>query len=439
MRRPTLALALWLALAPVAGPIAQAAAPAAGTAARGEHRDYIAEVRANFTPENRAYSSARTRLAFVEPFYEIAVVLLVLFTGIAARIRDLAHRVSPRRYVRALVYVAVYGAAAFVLTLPLDFYEGFVLEHRYGLSNQSAGAWLGDEIKLVLFQTFFLGVVPVVAWILRAIEHQPRRWWIRLTIFAAPFAAASYLVTPLVIEPAFNKFTPLSNLELRDKILALGARAGIPARKVLEANRSAQTNKINAYVSGFGPSQRIVLWDTTLKSMSEDEILFVMGHEMGHYKLHHIWKGIAWIVLFSGVTFYLVAMLAPPLARRFGPRWGFDALHDLAAVPLLLGLVTLVLFVLSPAINAVERGIEHDADVYAVEITRDNDAGARSFLKLGAQNRSNPEPSPIVKLFLFDHPPLIERIRFALEYRPWEQGRPNRLFHGAPAAAGKSP
>ena len=408
-----------------AGDTANVASPAAGSAPA---RDYVAEVRANFTPENRAYSRRRWIYAFVDSFYGLAVCLLVLSTGASARIRDLAHRVSGRRYVRALAYVALYSLLGFALGFPLSYAEDFSLEHRYQLSNQSFGGWFGDQAKALLIQVIFLGVIPITMLAYRQIEKSPRRWWLWFSCLSLPFITAAVLIQPLVIEPAFNKFSPLKDQHLRASILAEAARAGIPARRVDQVDRSTQTNKYNAYVSGFGPSQHVVIWDTTLKGMDEREILFVTGHEIGHYVLHHIWKGIGFISALSFLLFWLTWRVAAPLARRYGPRWGFTELHDLASMPLLIAVLTVVVLVLTPIFNWHSREIEHQADVFAVEITRDNDAGARSFIKLGTQNRSNPEPPGWAKWVLYDHPPLIERVQFAISYRPWEHGQPNRFF-----------
>jgi Zn-dependent protease with chaperone function len=242
-------------------------------------------------------------------------------------------------------------------------------------------------------------------------------------------ATASVLLQPLVFDPLFNKFTPLHDASLRSDILALAARAGIPARNVYEVDMSTKTKKVNAYMTGFGSSQRIVLWDTTLQQMSRDEILFVMGHEMGHYVLHHIWKGLAWVAVGSFAVFWLTAWFARVLLARFGGRWNVHSAGDLAAIPLLFAVLMAVNYVGEPIANAISRGVEHEADVFAIELTHDNDAGARSFLKLAAGNRSDPEPAGWVKWLLFTHPPLGERIRFALDYKPWEKGEPNRAYH----------
>jgi Zn-dependent protease with chaperone function len=393
-------------------------------------RDYIAEVRANFTPENRGYATRRVTLALIEPLYGALAALLLLFSGLSARIRDVAYRVGKARYLRVLVYLTLYSLVAWAITFPFSWLQGFALEHQYHLSNQNFGQWFVDELKGLGLSVIFLGIVPIAALSYWGIAKSPRRWWLWLAIGSFPVTVMAILIQPLVIDPAFNKFTPLHDKQLESKILALAEKAGIPGRKVFEVNKSAQTKKLNAYVSGFGASQRIVLWDTTLKDMKEDEILFVMGHEMGHYVLHHIWKGILMTVVLSALFFYLSYVFTGWALARFGARWGFTELSDVASMPLIVGTIGLISFVAQPMTNSFTRAIEHEADQFGLEVTQMNDAGARAFIKLGAGNKSNPEPNPIIKAFVYTHPPLIERIRYALDYHPWTEGKPNAKFHG---------
>jgi STE24 endopeptidase len=428
--------ALLLVLAAIA--LGAPAAPAAATApdslgvptVRPVARDYLAEARAAFTPENRAYQRQRVALAIVSPLVGIAVGLLLLFTGVAQRMRDLAHARARGHWARVLIFFTLYSVLMAVLLLPLDWYSGYALEHRFALSNQSLLDWALDQGKALAFQIVAVGVLPLLALALRIVERHPKRWWLWLSLGALPLATASVLLQPLVFDPLFNKFTPLKDASLRADILALAARAGIPARNVYEVDMSAKTKKVNAYMTGFGSSQRIVLWDTTLHQLSRDEILFVMGHEMGHYVLRHIWKGLGWVAVGSFAVLWLTAWFARALLARFGERWRVHSAGDLAAVPLLLAMLAWVNLLGTPIANAISRGVEHEADVFALELTHDNDAGARSFLKLAEGNRSDPEPAGWVKWLLFSHPPLGERIRFALEYKPWGKGEPNRAYRG---------
>jgi len=424
-------LLLGLVALPLLAPRAHAAAtPKDSAVVRPATRDYIAEARAAFTPENRAYQRQRVALAIVSPLVGIAVGLLLLFTGVAQWLRDLANARAKGQWARVLVFFTLYSVIMAVVLLPLDWYSGWALEHRFALSNQSLGDWALDQGKALAFQIVAVGVLPLLALAMRVVDAHPRRWWLWLSLGALPVAAASVLLQPLVFDPLFNKFTPLHDASLRDDILALARRADIPARNVYEVDMSTKTKKVNAYMTGFGSSQRIVLWDTTLKQMSRDEILFVMGHEMGHYVLHHIWKGLAWVAAGSFAVLWLTAWFARALLARFGGRWNVHAAGDLAAIPLLFAVLMWVNYLGAPVANAISRGVEHEADVFALEITHDNDAGARSFLKLAEGNRSDPEPAGWVKLLLFTHPPLGDRIRFALDYKPWERGEPNRAYRG---------
>jgi STE24 endopeptidase len=413
-----------------ASPMPDSTAAAAVAETPGTPPDYLAEVRANFTPENRSYSATRVALSFIEPFYGLLAALLILFSGLSSRMRDIAHALGKRRYVRVLVYFILYSLLAFVLTFPLSWFQGFALEHQYKLSNQTFAAWFIDELKGMGLSVAFIGIVPILALAYTAIAKYPRSWWLWLSAGTLPVVVAGALLGPLVFEPAFNKFTPLHDQQLKAKILTLAEKAGIPSRKVYEVDKSAQTKKYNAYVSGFGASQRVVLWDTTLKGMKEDEILFVMGHEMGHYVLGHIWKAIALDVAVGFVFFLLSYLVTGWALARFGERWGFRELSDVASLPLLIATIGIFSFLAQPVTNTFSRMVEHEADQFGLEVTHLNDAGARAFIKLASQNKSNPEPNAFVMAFLYTHPPVIERIRYALEYHPWTEGRPNEKFRG---------
>ena len=428
-----------IALAPVAraqSSAASSAAPAAVALADSASaapapvvpRDYVAEARAAFTPVNRSYAGTRVVLRLLGPLYGILAGLLLMFTGLSVRFRNIAEGLGHRRYVRVLVYFALYSTAIFLLGLPLSWYEEFALEHQYGLSTQSLGNWFMDSLKGQVMAIVLVGLVPLLALAWGVIEKHPRRWWLWIAAGTLPVALAGTLIEPIVLDPVFNKFTPLQNTELRSEILALGARAGIPARQVYQVDMSKKTRKLNAYVNGFGASQRIVLWDTTLGRMKTDEILFVMGHEMGHYVLGHIWKFLAMVAVGAFLVFWLCARLTEGWLVVFGRHWAVRGVGDLAAMPVLALSLTMVTLLAMPLLNATSCQAEHESDIFGLEITHDNDAAARAFLKLAQDNRSDPEPPAWIRVLLYDHPPLGERIRFALEYRPWEKNEPNRLF-----------
>ena len=389
---------------------------------------YIDQVRASFTPENRAYSTRRAWVAFIDALYTIGVGLLLLFSGLSARLRDIAEAMGSRRYVRVLVFLTLYSIIAWVLTFPLSWYSSFALEHQYRLSTQSFGAWIADELKGQAVVVVFLGVLPLLSLAYAVMEKFPKRWWVYIAAGTLPVVTAFTLIEPVVIDPVFNHFTPLGDQELRREIIALAEKAGIPGRNVYEVDQSSRTTKYNAYVNGFGASQRIVLWDTILKGMTRDEILYVMGHEMGHYALGHAWRGIAFTSLGSFVFLWLTARIIAFALARWGARWKIRALHDVASMPVLAMALTLVSLLTQPVVFAYTRQEEREADMFGLEVTHLNDAAARAFIKLESQNRSDPEPSEWLEILLYTHPPVIERVRLAETYHPWLDGRPNQYY-----------
>lgn len=428
---PMIALAQGTRVEPAAGESGASIPPAAGSLAAAPApppRDPLAEVRANFTPEAHSYWMTRTALEILSPLYTIAIGLLMLFSGWSRRIRDFANRKFSNRYGRMLVYFSVYSAIGFILSLPRSVYAGFVVEHSYGLSTQSFPGWLGEEIMGLIVTVVLLGGTGLLALAYRAIEKSPRRWSLWLAAGSVPLIVIAVLIEPIALDPLFNEFTPLKDPQLKTQLLDLAAKTGIPGRNVYEVDKSAQTKKYNAYVKGFGASQRIVLWDTTLKGLEPDEILFVMGHEMGHYQLGHIWRGLAFYSLLSVALLYLGGALVAWGIRRFGERWGIREVNDIATLPLFVVALSVVMLIAQPAVNAYSRATEHEADVFALEVTRLNDAGVRAFVKLASQNKANPEPPLALKWFEYDHPPVIERMQFAIDHHPWSEGKPNVVF-----------
>lgn len=389
--------------------------------------DYIARVREQFTPENRRYANTRTRLSLIDPLYAVLAGLLILFAGWAAWMREVAQKVTRFRYVHTLVFLILYTLIVTLLALPLSWYSGYALEHQYGLSNQTLSEWGSEQMKDAGVGIVFVGGVPLV-WLAYAAIRKSRRWWLWLGAGTLPVILAAVLIQPLVIDPLYNDFKPLEDKVLEARVLALAEKTGIPGRNVYQVDKSEQTKKLSAYVNGFGASQRVVFWDTIIAAMDHDELAFVAGHEMGHYVLGHIWKTIVFLAALSFLLFFLSAKAMEWLVRRFSGRWGFTELHDLASLPLFGLVITVIGFFAQPAIFAFSRFQEHQADIYALEVTHLNDAGARAFLKLGEQNKSNPEPSALQTWLLWTHPPLVERVRFMQSYRPWEEARPNRLF-----------
>jgi STE24 endopeptidase len=370
------------------------------------------------------YYRSGNALWVVDTLWGLLVPALLLFTGFSARMRDVARKVGRNGFLTVAVYSLLFVLVTFVLDLPLAWYSGFVREHAYGLSGQTAAKWWTDALKGLLVGGVFLALTLWLPYLL--MHKSPRRWWLYTGLAAIPLLVFVLFITPIWIEPLFNDFGPMKNKALEGRILALADRAGIEGSRVYEVNKSVDTNTVNAYVTGFFNTKRIVLWDTILAKLDAPEVLFVMGHEMGHYVLGHTFQLIALgsaLILFG---LWVIHLTAGGMIERFGDRFGFHELSDVASAPLLLLLFSLVAFALSPVVLAVGRHVEHEADRFGLEITRDNHDCATAFVKLQQQNLSVPRPGLLYKLWRSDHPPLGERIDFCNGYRPWETGQPLR-------------
>jgi Zn-dependent protease with chaperone function len=349
---------------------------------------------------------------------------LALFTGFSARLRTWAERWGRNWYFTFALYCVALGGLYYLASLPLHYYTGFIRPHSYDLSNQTFAHWLENYLKEA---AVMIVLVLVVGWFpFLVLRKSPRRWWLNLGLLAAPFFCVSEFIHPVVIDPLFHHFQPLPDKALESKILAEAARGSIEGSRVYEVNMSTDTKTLNAYVTGFMGTKRIVLWDTTLKALTEDELLFILGHEMGHYVMRHIIKLIAFNSLLILLSYYVVYRLAGRIMARFSTRFGFNSLSDFAALPLLLLLILIVSLVGMPIPMAFSRHIEHEADRFGLELTHDNHAAATAFVKLQQKALGISRPGPLAEIWLFDHPSIGERIDFCNQYRPWATGDPVR-------------
>ncbi len=276
--------------------------------------------------------------------------------------------------------------------------------------------------------------MPGFYWI---VNRSPKLWWLWVGLLTVPFSFFFMMLAPIVVDPLFNDYGPMHDKALERRILALAERAGIEDSRIFEVDMSRKTNRVNAYVKGFLGSKRIVLWDTLLEKLDDREVLVVMGHEMGHYVLGHVTRSLLLSSLLTLIGLYVVHRAASAIVRRHGARLGFDRLGDVASLPLLLLLGQVFVLLAAPVINLYSRSQEHEADRFALEITRDNRAGALAFVKLQRENLSNPRPGWFYKTWRGTHPTLGERIDFCNAYRPWADGQPlhyGALFRDGPAA-----
>ena len=433
------ALVLVLAISALTG--AAAASTGQGSASTQAGTNSTAEVTAAAKPSTETYqlpperyqkavSMARKEytLYFVAAAWGILVLLALLEAGVVARLRDIAESASRRRSIQALIFVPALMLLLAVLHLPISIYA-HRLSLQYQQSIQGWGSWFWDWTKGELLS---LGLGYIVALLLvRVMRWKPRTWWLYFWYAMVPLSLFLFFISPWFLDPMFNRFTPLQDKhpELVEAIGKLTQRGGvpIPPERMLLMEASAKTNAINAYVTGVGASKRVVVWDTTIQKANPDEVLAVVGHELGHYVLGHTWKG---FLFFTGgllVGLYVAFRALRWALARWGKAWGVRGQEDWAALAVLLLIFHLLEFVGTPIGNGFSRMQEHAADVYGLEVTHgvlpnSQEAAAQSFQKMGDIDLADPNPSKFITFWLYSHPPLGERLEFAHNYDPWSKG-----------------
>jgi Zn-dependent protease with chaperone function len=394
---------------------------------RAEERLDSATVVAVPEPTEQAlrYHRGNTALWAADTLAGFLVPGALLVTGYGARLRTLAARLARGRWLPTVaLYAVLFNIVISAVYLPLTWYAGFARQHAYGLSNQSLGQWVGDWSKGLLVSSVVMALVLWIPYLL--LRASPRRWWLWSGVATVPLGFVALLVGPIWIAPLFDEFGPMRDRALEARLLATAERAGIEGSRVYEVDKSRDTKLVNAYVTGIGGSKRIVLWDTILARLEPDEIVFVMAHEMGHFVLHHTLAVILGTALLATLSLFVIHRLAGRLIARHAARFGFDRLSDVASLPLMVLLAGVVSFLVTPVALGYSRWQEHEADRFALELTRDNHAGAMVFVHLQRENLGVPRPGLLYTLWRGSHPSLASRVEFANRYRPWAEGRPSR-------------
>ncbi len=378
------------------------------------------------------------RFQIFDAIYGFVILAGFLYFGLIARYRDLAERATSRRWLQGLIVLPLFVISTAVLTLPSEIYHQHV-RRDYGISIQGWASWWGDWGKslflAVLFETALLMLLYAM------IRRSKRRWWFYGWLVCVPVVIFVFFISPVVLEPMFYKFTPLeqTNPELVAQIERVVKRGGleIPRSRMYLMDASTKLTGDNAYVSGFGASKRVVVWDTTAKHMTGSEIMFVFGHEMGHYVLGHIVIGMTATLLLVLFFFYLAYRMIGGLLRRWGIGWQIRDLGDWASVPLLVLLLGIFTFVANPIENGFSRYLEHQADIYGLEVTHGlvpdwKLNAARTFQILGENWLEYPYISDFYAWWAWDHPTTARRMVFSQEYDPWAAGKEPKYVKAGP-------
>jgi STE24 endopeptidase len=374
---------------------------------------YLASLGAERTAKSDSYFEGGYWLILWDFLYGGAVLLLLLETGWSARFRDMAERVTRRKPMVNWIYWAQFSVAIFVLGLPLAVYEGFIREKQYGLMNQTLMAWFVDQLKS-LGLSVVLGGLVVMA-ILGIVRRLPGTWHIWGALTTVLFIMAGGLVFPVFVAPMFNKYTVLTDARVRDPILRLARQNGIPATKVYEVDASRQSNRVSANVSGFLGTERITLNDNLLNRCSPQCVQAVMGHEMGHYVMNHIYKFIAFGVILITLIFVGLRYGLDGALRRWSGRWEIRGLTDPAVLPLALLIISIFGFVLTPVNNTLTRIQEYEADIFGLNTSREPDGFAEAALLLSEYRKLS--PGRVEEFIFFDHPSGRTRIFSSMRWK----------------------
>jgi STE24 endopeptidase len=345
--------------------------------------------------------------------FGVAMYWALLRFKISARMRDAAEALTRRRWLQTALYWVQLTLVTFVLGLPLGFYEGYLREHAYGLSTHTLGSWLTDELKGLGLGVVF-GAAVVVA-LVGVVRRLPRTWHIWGALLTIVFMAFSVMIVPVVIVPLFNTSTKLDDPRVVGPILSLARANGIAVDAVYEVDASKQTKRMSANVSGLFGTLRVSLNDNLLKRGSPEEIQAVMGHEMGHYVLHHIPKAIIFLLVVITAVFAVLRFSLDRAIARFGPAWGIRDGTDIAALPLAALILSIIFFLLTPVLNTQTRVAEGEADMYGLNAARQPDGMAQAAIHLGEYRKMS--PGPLEEILFYDHPSGRTRIFNAMRWK----------------------
>jgi STE24 endopeptidase len=344
---------------------------------------------------------------------DAAIAILLLGTGLSARIRDFAERTTRFKAMQVALYAIIYVVITTALSFPLIVYQRFFREHAYGLATQTFGPWFSELMMMLFISAIAMTILLIILY--AVFRRAPRTWWLWGTGVVILFLAFGIMIAPVYIEPLFNKYKPLADQKISESILTMARANQIPVTQVFEVDASRQSNRVSANVAGFLGTTRIALNDNLLKQCTLPEIRAVMAHEMGHYILNHITKFLISYSLLVLISFALVKWAFDAALRRWGVRWRVRGIADPAGFPLLALIVAAIGFLFTPVSNTITRTSEIEADAFGMNTAREPDGFAKVALKLGTYRKL--DPTPLEEFVFFDHPSGRARIRMAMDWK----------------------
>lgn len=361
---------------------------------------------------SKRYAAIKTRV-FVADVFLTAISILVFQCFLAKEVSRFAYGISSSFYIAALVFSIVFLAFLYLVSFPLHIIGSFVVEKRFGLSRQTIFGWALDEGKSVILSLVLsLGCILVFYLILRSFPHF---WWIILAVAWIFFSVILVSLMPVLLIPIFYKYLPLKDEELKRRIIALATRSGVDLEDVCGIDLSRKTAKANAALVGLGKTRKVILGDTLTENFTMREIEAVMAHEFAHFKYRHMRKLLTFSAITTLIGFFILFLILGPLANLLGS----SSISDLYLLPVIALFLFASGLILAPLSNYFSRVLERQADAFALDITADPTTFISVMEKLGNMNLADTNPSLVKKIFLYDHPPICERIMMA---ERWESG-----------------
>jgi len=358
----------------------------------------------------KRYEHIKLIISISESLLSFLLILFFLIGGYSVELRNWVKGIVENPYLQFLLFVGLTGAGLSLFSLPFSFYSGYILEHRFQLSNQSFWEWCKEQLKAAM-----VGIVigiPLLLSFYFLLLNFPQSWWFWLSVVVFLFSVLLGRLAPQLIFPLFYKFEPLQDEQLLQRMQRLAEIGGFDLQGIYRFNMSKETKKANAAFTGLGKSRRIIIGDTLLENFSADEIESVFAHEVGHFVHKHLYKLMAFGTLQTFVGFYLVNLLYNKIISIMG----FNGVADLAALPLIALILSVYTLLVSPLSNALSRHYERQADLYALQHSSHPEAFAKALLKLSEQNLTDREPHPFVEFFFHGHPSIKKRVQMAEEY-----------------------
>lgn len=353
------------------------------------------------------YTVEHTRFGFIGSVFNNIVVVIFIFGGLLDIYDSWISSLRWPFVISGVLFFLILSYAGTFLSIPFSLYSTFKIENKYGFNTMTPKLWLTDFLKSILLSTVITGIlVSVGLWL---IQSSPNYWWIWVWGFFLAVSLFMMYISPYVIEPLFNKFTPIEEKGLEDKIKDLMQKVKIRVGRVFKMDASKRSRHTNAYFSGIGRVKRIILYDTLLEKMNHDEILSVLAHEAGHWKKKHVLKMIitAEVLSFIGIYISFMILQTDFLTDLFQIKNG-----TFFAKIIVLGFIGgIISFALIPAGNFISRKFEREADRFAYQMTENKEAIISTFIKLSKDNLSNLHPHPLYASFYYSHPPVVERIK----------------------------